>query len=199
VRPFNLSNDPPRFVDKLCDTVDLHPRPVSRGKESDSGAPPHAARRATEKGLAGATRDHEGRGLIEATNVLDGSVIGRNMKRQRHQEFIRFLDLVEGQVLVGKFIPAIVDNYVSHEHPDLGRWLERYGRWTIYFTPTSRFWLNDVAGSFASLTKRRLKAAPSGPSTTFKPRSTASSKSRISDPGHSLGPPIEKSLPMSGT
>ena len=29
--------------------------------------------------------------LFAALNVLDGTVIGRNMQRHRHQEFIRFL------------------------------------------------------------------------------------------------------------
>jgi hypothetical protein len=28
--------------------------------------------------------------LFAALNVLDGTVIGRNMQRHRHQEFIRF-------------------------------------------------------------------------------------------------------------
>jgi hypothetical protein len=45
--------------------------------------------------------------LFAALNVLDGTVIGRNM--HRHQEFIRFLNTIEEQVPVGKVIHAIVD------------------------------------------------------------------------------------------
>ena len=33
-----------------------------------------------------------------ALNVLDGTVIGRNMQRHRHQEFIRFLNVINAQV-----------------------------------------------------------------------------------------------------
>jgi hypothetical protein len=34
--------------------------------------------------------------LFAALNVLEGTVIGRCMQRHRHQEFIRFLNAVEG-------------------------------------------------------------------------------------------------------
>jgi hypothetical protein len=33
--------------------------------------------------------------LFAALNVLDGTIIGRNMQRHRHQEFIRFLNAIE--------------------------------------------------------------------------------------------------------
>jgi hypothetical protein len=39
--------------------------------------------------------------------VLDGTVIGRNRQRHRHQKFIRFLNTVEAQVPVGKVIYAV--------------------------------------------------------------------------------------------
>ena len=90
-------------------------------------------------------------------NVLDGTVIGRNMHRHRHQEFIRFLNVIEKQVPVGKTIHAIVDNYAAHRHPNVRQWLEGQPRWTFHFTPTSASWLNAVEGFFATLTKRRLK------------------------------------------
>jgi hypothetical protein len=44
-----------------------------------------------------------------ALNVLDGTVIGRNMQRHRHQEFIRFLNTIEANVPKRKDIHAIVD------------------------------------------------------------------------------------------
>lgn len=37
--------------------------------------------------------------LFAALNVLDGTVIGKNMQRHRHQEFIRFLNAIEAQVV----------------------------------------------------------------------------------------------------
>ena len=90
-------------------------------------------------------------------NVLDGAVIGHNMQRHRHQEFIRFLNAVERAVPAGKTIHAILDNYGAHKHPAVRQWVARHPRWIFHFTPTSASWLNAVEGFFASLTKRRLK------------------------------------------
>jgi hypothetical protein len=62
------------------------------------------------------THDYKRHGtttLFAALNILDGTVIGRNMQRHRHQEFIRFLTTIEQQVPVGKLIHAIVDNYAT--------------------------------------------------------------------------------------
>jgi hypothetical protein len=55
--------------------------------------------------------------LFATLNVLDGTVIGHNVKRHRHQEFIRFLNTIEVQVPERKAIHAIVDNYAFHKHP----------------------------------------------------------------------------------
>ena len=84
-------------------------------------------------------------------------MIGRNMQRHRHQEFIRFLNTIEAQVPAGKLVHAIVDNYATHKHPKVRAWLARHPRWTFHFTPTSASWLNAVEGFFAKLTRRRLK------------------------------------------
>ena len=114
-----------------------------------------------KRGRAGTmTHDYKRHGtttLFAALNVLDGTVIGRNMQRHRHQEFIRFLNTIEARVPKRKAIHAIIDNYATHKHPKVRRWLARHPRWTFHFTPTSASWLNAVEGFFAKLTKRRLK------------------------------------------
>ena len=56
--------------------------------------------------------------LFAALNVLDGRVIGLNMQRHRHQEFIRFFNAIERDVPVGKVIHAILGNYATHKHPN---------------------------------------------------------------------------------
>jgi transposase len=89
--------------------------------------------------------------------VLDGAVIGRNMQRHRHQEFIRFLAAVEGAVPAGKVIHTIIDNYATHKRPKVRAWLGRHTRWTFPFTPTPCPWLNALEGFFAQLSRRRLK------------------------------------------
>jgi transposase len=89
--------------------------------------------------------------------VLDGTVIGRNMQRHRHQGFIRFLNVVGAAVPAGKAVHAILGNYAVHKHPEVRRWLERHPRWVFHFTPTSSSWLNAAEGLFETLAKRRLK------------------------------------------
>ena len=148
IRIFKLSNDP-EFAKKFRDIVGLYVDPPAQ-----PGLP-------MKKGRAGTmTHDYKRNGtttLFAALNVLDGTVIGRNMQRHRHQEFIRFLDTVEAQVTARKAIHAIVDNYATHKHPKVQKWLARHPRWTFHFTPTSASWLNAVDGFFAKLTRRRLK------------------------------------------
>ena len=114
-----------------------------------------------KKGRCGTmTHDYKRNGtttLFAALNVLDGTVIGRCMQRHRHEEFIRFLNVTEAAVQKGKAIHAVVDNYATHKHPTVKKWLVCHPRWTFHFTPTSASWLNAVEGYFAKLTKSRLQ------------------------------------------
>jgi transposase len=167
IRQFKLSKDP-AFVDKLRDVVGLYVDPPAHTVvlSVDEKSQIQALDRTQpglpmKKGRAGTmTHDYKRNGtttLFAAMNVLDGTVIGRNMQRHRHQEFIRFLNAVEREVPAGKTVHAILDNYPAHKHPDVRKWLARHPRWTFHFTPTSASWLNAVEGFFATLTKRRLK------------------------------------------
>jgi transposase len=114
-----------------------------------------------KKGRLGTmTHDYKRHGtttLFAALNVLDGTVIGRNMQRHRHQELIRFLNAIEAEVPIGKIIHVILDNYAAHKHPNVCAWLDRHPRFVFHFTPTSCSWLNAVEGFFAKLSRRRLK------------------------------------------
>src|SRR5580693_1987473 len=167
IRTFKLSKDP-EFVEKLRDIVGLYVDPPAHAVvlSVDEKSQIQALDRTQpglpmKKGRAGTmTHDYKRHGtttLFAALNVLDGTVIGRNMQRHRHQEFIRFLNAIEAQVPTRKAIHAIVDNYATHKHPKVRQWLLRHPRWTFHFTPTSASWLNAVEGFFAKLTKRRLK------------------------------------------
>jgi transposase len=167
VKRFKLSNDP-QFAAKLRGIVGLYVDPPAHAVvlSVDEKSQIQALDRTQpglpmKKGRAGTmTHDYKRHGtttLFAALNVLDGTVIGRNMQRHRHQEFIRFLNTVEAQVPARKAIHAIVDNYATHKHPKVKQWLARHPRWTFHFTPTSASWLNAVEGFFAKLTRRRLK------------------------------------------
>ena len=166
-RQFKLSNDP-RFVDKLRDVVGLYVDPPAHAivLSVDEKSQIQALDRTQpglplKKGRAGTmTHDYKRHGtttLFAALNVLDGTIIGRNMQRHRHQEFIRFLNAIDAEVPAGKFVHVILDNYAAHKHPRVRKWLDRHDRFVFHFTPTSCSWLNAVEGFFAKLAKRRLK------------------------------------------
>jgi hypothetical protein len=75
-------------------------------------------------------------------NILDGTH-RRHMKRHRHQEFIRFLNTIEAQVLssITMLLTSIRKGV---------RGLPGIPRWTFHFTPTSASWLNAIEGSLPS-------------------------------------------------
>jgi transposase len=167
VRQFKLSTDP-KFIDKLRDVVGLYVDPPAHAivLSVDEKSQIQALDRTQpglplKKGRAGTmTHDYKRHGtttLFAALNVLDGTVIGKNMQRHRHQEFIRFLNTIEAQVPVGKIVHVILDNYAAHKHPKVTAWLGRHPRFVFHFVPTSCSWLNAVEGFFARLATRRLK------------------------------------------
>ena len=114
-----------------------------------------------KKGRAGTiTHDYKRHGvttLFAALNVLDGKVIGQCMKRHRHQEFIRFLNVIDARAAKKKTVHVIVDNYAAHKHPKVLEWIKNHPRFVFHFTPTSASWLNAVESFFAKLTKKRIK------------------------------------------
>ena len=167
IRTFKRSNDP-AFAEKVEDIVGRYMDPPSHAVvlSIDEKSQIQALDR-TQPGLpmkpgkcGTMTHDYKRNGtttLFAALSVLDGAVIGRNMQRHRHQEFIRFLGAIERQVPAGKVIHVILDNYAAHKHPKVRAWLARHPRWVFHFTPTSASWLNAVEGFFSVLTRRRPK------------------------------------------
>jgi transposase len=167
VRQFKLSNDP-QFVAKLRDIVGLYVNPPDHAivLSVDEKSQIQALDR-TQPGLpmkrgrlGTITHDYKRHGtttLFAALDILEGKVIGQCMKRHRHQEFIRFLNVIEARVPAKLTIHVIVDNYAAHKHPNVLEWLAYHPRFAFHFTPTSASWLNAVEGLFALLSKRRLK------------------------------------------
>jgi transposase len=70
---------------------------------------------------------------------------------------VRVLDQINRETPAQLDIHLIVDNYASHKHAAVRRWLQRHPRFHIHFTPTSASWLNMVERLFADLTGRRLR------------------------------------------
>ena len=106
------------------------------------------------------THDYKRHGtstLFAALNVLSGEVIGKCMKRHRHQEFLSFLKVVEAQTPKDKALHVIVDNYATHKHAKVRNWLNKNPRVTLHFIPTSSSWLNLVERFFGLITEKQIR------------------------------------------
>ncbi len=114
-----------------------------------------------KKGRCGTmTHDYKRNGtstLFAALNVADGTVIGSCMKRHRHQEWLAFLRQIDKETPDNLDLHLVLDNYATHKHKNVKKWLEKHPRFHLHFTPTSSSWLNLVESFFAQLTNKRLR------------------------------------------
>ena len=164
---FKLSRDK-RFIEKLCDVVGLYVNPPDKAIVFcvDEKSQIQALDRTQpllplRPGIpARQTHDYKRNGtttLFAALSMLDGTVIGDCMPRHRHQEFIRFMQLINVKTPADIELHLIVDNYGTHKHPRVQSWLKRHPRFNLHFTPTSSSWLNLVERWFREITDKRIR------------------------------------------
>jgi transposase len=67
------------------------------------------------------------------------------------------LRLIDQTVPAEKEIYLICDNYSTHKHERVERWLEKHNRFHVRFTPTSASWLNMVERFFRDITHNRIR------------------------------------------
>src|SRR3984885_2946483 len=167
VETFKVSTDP-HFADKLENIVGLYLNPPEHALVlcCDEKSQIQALDRTQpglplKRGRAGTmTHDYKRNGtatLFAALNTLNGKVISLCQERHRHQEWLRFLRLVNDATPDHKQLHLIADNYATHKHPAVQRWLKRHSRFHVHFTPTSASWLNMVERFFRDLTVKRLR------------------------------------------
>jgi transposase len=167
VESFKFSNDP-HFAPKVRDIVGLYMNPPDKAivLSVDEKSQIQALDRTQpilplRPGLPERqTHDYEPHGtttLFAALNVLEGTVIGECQPRHRHQEFLRFLDRIDQSVETGLDIHLVLDNYGTHKHPAVKKWLAERPRYHVHFTPTSSSWLNQVERWFAEITRKRIR------------------------------------------
>ena len=51
----------------------------------------------------------------------------------------------------------ILDNYGTHKHPKVKKWLANHPRFKLHFTPTSASWTNLVERWFRELTEKAIR------------------------------------------
>ena len=164
---FKVSNDP-RFAEKLEDIVGLYlaapehamvlccdeKSQVQALDRTQPGLPLKKGRAQTY------THDYVRHGtttLFAALNVADGQVITTCAPKHRHQEWLKFLKLIDTNTPPQRTLHLILDNYATHKHPKVRAWLEKHPRFHLHFTPTSASWLNMVERFFREITTKRLR------------------------------------------
>ena len=65
--------------------------------------------------------------------------------------------IIDGVTPPAKTLHLILDNYATHKHPKVQKWLARHPRFHVHFTPTSSSWLNMVERFFRDLTQNGLR------------------------------------------
>jgi transposase len=152
---FKVSNDP-EFAQKLESIVGLYLNPPehalvlcvdekSQIQALDRTHPGLPMKRGRGETM---THDYKRNGtvtLFAALNTSNGEVLGFCMERHRHQEWLRFLRLIDQATPRNKDLYLICDNYATHK------------RFHVHFTPTSASWLNMVERFFRDLTQNQLK------------------------------------------
>jgi transposase len=167
VKNFKLSNDK-HFLEKLHDVVGLYMNPPDNALvfSVDEKSQIQALDRTQpglpiKKGRCGTmTHDYKRHGtttLFAALELLEGKIIGTCMKRHRHQEWIKFLKLIDAQTPSERDLHLIVDNYSTHKHPKVRAWLKKHPRFQIHFIPTSSSWLNLIERWFREITQKRIR------------------------------------------
>ena len=168
VETWKLSADP-EFIAKVRDVVGLYMRPPehalvlavdekSQIQALDRTAPCLPILPTTTP--ARMTHDYVRHGttsLFAAYDTGSGSVIAQSYRRHRHQEFLRFLKVIDTAVPKDLDLHLVLDNYATHKTPAIHQWLVRHPRFHLHFTPTSSSWLNLVERWFAELTTRKLR------------------------------------------
>jgi len=162
-RTFKLSNDP-EFEAKFWDIIGLYLNPPTRALVlcCDEKSQCQALER-TQPGLplgqghiATRTHDYYRHGtvtLFAALNYLNGKILAERASRHRHQEWLKFLQAIEKSAPPDVAIHLILDNYATHKHPKVLRWLAKRPRFHLHFTPTSASWLNLVERFFRDLSQ----------------------------------------------
>ena len=167
-KTFKVSSDN-RFEEKLTDIVGLYMNPPERRavvlccdeksqvQALDRTQPGLPLKRGRAQTMTHDYKRHGTTTLFAALNILDGSVISQCQPRHRHIEWLKFLKQIDANVASDLQIHVVLDNYATHKHPKVLKWLAKHKRFHMHFTATSASWMNMVERFFRNLSEDRLK------------------------------------------
>jgi transposase/transcriptional regulator with XRE-family HTH domain len=164
---FKVSNDP-LFVEKVYDIVGLYLNPpeaavvlcvdeksqvqaLARSQPAFPMMPGMPEKRTHDYVRHGTTS------LFAAFNIDDGTVISALHRRHRASEFKKFLAKIDTEVPGHLQVHLVCDNYGTHKHPTVAKWLAAHPRFHMHFTPTYSSWINQVERLFAYVTTDLLQ------------------------------------------
>ena len=164
---FKLSTDP-FFVEKVRDIVGLYLNPPDKALVLcvDEKSQIQALERTQPLlplGLGyveGVTHNYLRHGtttLFAALEIASGKVLTQCKPRHRHQEFLQFLKYIDQHVPQELDIHLVVDNYSTHKHHKVKRWLATRPRYHVHYTPTYASWLNQVEIWFGIITQKAIR------------------------------------------
>ena len=168
-KTFKLSRDP-KFLEKLTDVVGVYLTPPQNAivlcvdeksqiqalDRTQPGLPLKPGRCGTY------THDYKRNGtttLFAALQVAEGRVIGQCYPRHRHQEFLKFLRRLDSEFPSEVSLHLILDNYGTHGHEKVRRWLARKRGQTIALarlrlTPINVFFFEACHANLAGVSPR---------------------------------------------
>ncbi len=164
---FKLSTDP-FFVEKTRDIIGLYLNPPDKAMVLcvDEKSQIQALDRTQPMlplGLGyveGVTHDYIRHGtttLFAALDIASGNVLTQCKLRHRHQEFLTFLRHIDANVPEGLDVHLVVDNYATHKHAKVKKWLSARPHYHIHYTPTYSSWLNQVEIWFNIITQKAIR------------------------------------------
>lgn len=164
---FKLSPDP-MFVEKVRDIVGLYMSPPdhamvlcvdekSQIQALDRTQPLLPMRLGQAERRTHDYVRHGTTALFAALDTKSGDVIHKSFRKHRHQEFIKFLDLIDDRVPADVQVHLVLDNYATHKTPRVQRWFAKRPRFHLHFTPTYASWMNMVERLFAEVTDKAIR------------------------------------------
>lgn len=164
---FNLSTDP-FFVEKVRDIVGLYLNPPDKAmvlcvdeksqiQALDRTQPVLPMGLGYVEGVTHTYRRHGTTTLFAALDIATGHVLARCARRHRHQEFLRFLQQIDANVPKTLDVHLVIDNYATHKHAKVRRWIAARPRFHVHYTPTYASWLNQVEIWFNIITQQAIR------------------------------------------
>jgi transposase len=145
------SVDQPLHVDpELVDVVGLYMNPRERVLvfSGIGNSPLQKPNRTSLECVNLSDRDPGGHGmtsLLAALKKLEDAVLSACQDRHHHEEWFRFLRLIDRKTPRHLQLHLVVENHATHKRPKVQAWLAQHPRLVVHSTPPSASWLKSVS------------------------------------------------------